>query len=231
MADSELVTLAQMQALCITPKGRLACAQYVAPLNAAMQRYQINTWMRITVFLAQIAHESGDFTRVTEGMSYSAVGLADTWPGRYGVPNGKGGYLKIIVEGKQRNQPNTLALSLERKPEAIANNVYANRFGNGPDASGDGWRYRGAGLKQLTFRDNHEAFGKAVGLPLAKVPDYLRTPEGAAMSAAWYWSVRGLNALADIGDFREITQKINGGQIGAESRLMYWERAKKAIPA
>jgi putative chitinase len=231
MAANELVTLGQLQALCITQDGRVACAKYLAPLNAAMRRYQINTYPRITMFLAQIAHESGDFTRVTEGLNYSADGLANTWAGRYAVPDGKGDYVKVLVEGKPRNKPNALALQLERKPEAIANNAYANRFGNGPEASGDGWRHRGAGLKQLTFQANHLEFGKAIGLELARVPDYLRLPEGAALSAAWYWSTRGLNELADVGNFKMITEKINGGQIGASKRLVYLERTQRAMSA
>lgn len=237
MAGNELVTLGQLQALCLTQKGRIECAQYHAPLNAAMRRFNITTYPRMTMFLAQIAHESGDFLRVTEGLNYSADGLANTWDSRYAVPDGKGGYVKVLVEGKplvegmSRNKPNALALQLARNPEAIANNAYANRFGNGPEASGDGWRYRGAGLKQLTFKANHEEFGKAIGMELAKVPDYLRTPEGAALSAGWFWFTRGLNELADAGAFTKITAKINGGQTGAPSRLAYLERAQRAMSA
>jgi len=231
MAANDLVSLGQLQALCLTQKGRVECAQYHGPLNAAMRRYKITTYPRITMFLAQIAHESGDFTRVTEGMNYSADGLANTWANRYAVPDGKGDYVKVLVNDKPRNKPNALALQLEHKPEAIANNAYANRFGNGAEASGDGWRYRGAGLKQLTFKANHLEFGKAIGLELAQVPDYLRLPEGAALSAAWYWSAHGLNALADVGNFKLITEKINGGQIGAPSRLAYLERAQRAMSA
>lgn len=229
MADKPLLTLAQLQGVCITANGRKACERYLAPLVSAMQRYQINTPARITAFLAQIAHESADFTRVEEGLNYSADGLANTWESRYAEPDGKGKYVKVLVNDKWRNKPNALALKLERKPQAIANNAYANRFGNGDEASGDGWRYRGAGLKQLTFKANHEEFAKAVGVELAKVPDLLRSPDGAALSAAWYWGSRKLNGLADIGAFTDITQKINGGQIGAKSREAYLERAQKAI--
>jgi putative chitinase len=231
MAANELVTLGQLQAFCLTSKGRVACAQYLAPLNATMRRYKIDTYPRITAFLAQIAHESGDFTCVTEGLNYSAYGLASTWPNRYAVADGKGGYLKVVVDGKSRNKPNALALQLERKPEAIANTAYASRFGNGPEASGDGWRYRGAGLKQLTFKANHEEFGSAIGLELAQVPDYLRSPEGAARSAGWYWFTRGLNGLADVGAFTKITEKINGGQLGAAQRAAYLERAQRVMSA
>lgn len=230
MADKQMVTLAQLQAVCTTQKGRDACGQYLAPLNAAMQLRGINTPARITAFLAQIAHESGEFRSVSESLNYRDYIMADIWPRRYAEPDGKGGYVKFLVEGKPHNKPNALALKLAGKPEAIANNVYANRFGNGPEESGDGWRYRGAGLKQLTFKANHEEFGKAIGLQLALVPDYLRLPEGAALSAAWFWESRGLNKLADSFDYEAITKRINGGLIGQASRLMYLERAKKAFP-
>lgn len=231
MAGKELVTLAQLQALCVSDKGRQACGQYLAPLNAAMQRYEINTWRRITMFLAQIAHESGDFTSVSENLSYSADGLANIWPTRFGQKNAAGAYVKVELNGKLRIKPTEQAFSLERKPEAIANSVYADRFGNGSPASGDGWRHRGAGLKQLTFRDNHAAFGKAIGKSLTDVPGYLRTPEGAALSAAWFWSVNGLNKLADAGDIEGATKRINGGLTGLDSRLKYWVHAQKVIPA
>lgn len=229
MTDEGLVTLAQLQGLCVTPAGRRACAAYLAPLNDVMRQFHINSYARITAFLAQIAHESGDFLCIEEDLNYSADGLANTWAKRYGVPDGKGSYVQVRVKGEWRNKPNTLALTLERKPQAIANNAYANRFGNGDETSGDGWRYRGAGLKQLTFKANHEEFGKAVGIVLAKVPNFLQTPEGAALSAAWYWETRLLNTLADIGDFTTITEKINGGQNGARSRLKYLALAQKAI--
>lgn len=229
MADKDLVTLHQLKGVCMTTGGRQACVKYLAPLNEAMWQYQINTRARISIFLAQIAHESGDFQRVEEGLNYSSDGLANTWPTRYAIPKSKGGYVLVWVKNKWRNMPNALALQLERNPIAIANNAYANRFGNGDEASGDGWRYRGAGLKQLTFKDNHEAFGDAVGIPVAKVGDFLRTPEGAALSAAWYWDSRKLNALADVGAFTRITEKINGGQIGARSRLEYFALAQKAF--
>ncbi|WP_439899615.1 glycoside hydrolase family 19 protein [Pseudomonas gingeri] len=229
------MSLAQLQALCTAAKGREACGQYLVPLNAAMQRYQINTHVRIAAFLAQIAHESQEFTRVTENLNYSADGLANTWPSRFGALIRPGKYLKVerpgVIRGVMRIAPNELGLKLANKPEAIANSAYANRFGNGDEASGDGWRYRGAGLKQLTFAANHAEFGKAIGMALAKVPDYLRTPEGAALSAAWFWSTRKLNQLADVGKFTQITEVINGGQTGAESRQAYLVRAQKALSA
>lgn len=222
MADKPLISLAQLQSVCLLVSGRRACAQYLAPLNAAMQRYQINTPARISMFLAQIAHESGDFTRVTENLNYSdAKRVVELF--RSGFDTNRNG----IADATEIE----VAKRYVRNPIALANRAYANRFGNGNEASGDGWRYRGAGLKQLTFKDNHAAFAKAHGLALATVPDYLRTPEGAALSAAWFWQSHGLNELADAGSFKKITQVINGGQTGAASREQYLTRATKALAA
>lgn len=220
MAGNELVTLAQLQAVCISGNGRQACGQYLAPLNAFMRQYQINTRARVTAFLGQIAHESADFTHVSENLYYSdARGVVLLF--RSGFDLNRNG----LVEPEEIE----FAKGYIRNPQKLANRAYANRFGNGDEASGDGWRYRGAGLKQLTFKANHEEFGKAIGLPLAKVPDYLRTPEGAAHSAAWFWSTRKLNALADAGNYTQITKVISGAQTGAKSREDYLSRAQGAI--
>ncbi|MFJ3487161.1 glycoside hydrolase family 19 protein [Pseudomonas sp. NPDC090202] len=221
MAGNELVTLAQLRALCCTDKGRQACGQYLAPLNAAMQRYQINTRDRVTMFLAQIAHESADFTRVSENLNYTDP--------RAVVQLFRSGF-DLNHNGQADPAEIEFAKGYIRNPQKLANRAYANRFGNGDEASGDGWRYRGAGLKQLTFKANHDEFARVVGMPLASVPDFLRTPEGAALSAAWFWSSRRLNTLADGSKFAEITQVINGGQNGAKSRLEYLGRALEAIP-
>lgn len=222
MAGKDLVTLAQLQAVCVTEKGRQACVKYLAPLNAAMQRYEISSQPRITMFLAQIAHESGDFTSVSESLYYTdPVRVAELFRSGFDLNrNGK-------IEASEIE----FAKGYLRNSEKLANRTYANRYGNGAESSGDGWKYRGAGLKQLTFKDNHAAFGKAVGKALVDVPDYLRTPEGAALSAGWYWSVNGLNKLADAGDIKGATKRINGGLTGLDSRMQYWDRAKKAMPA
>ncbi|MCO2454033.1 glycoside hydrolase family 19 protein, partial [Pseudomonas aeruginosa] len=118
---------------------------------------------------------------------------------------------------------------LARNPRAIANNAYASRNGNGDEASGDGWCYRGRGLLQITGRANYRAAGAGLGQPLEQEPELLEQPEWAAISAAWWWASHGLNDLADRGEFAAITRRINGGTNGQAERLALWERAKAVL--
>lgn len=191
--------------------------QWIAPLNAAMARFEINTPTRMAAFLAQLAHESGETTRLTEGLHYSRPErLCAVWPKRF---------------------PTTAAaLPYIKNPEKLANYVYANRGGNGDAASGDGWRYRGRGLFQLTFRDNYRLAGNALNLPLVENPDLVIKPEVAALTAANYWQRLGLNALADhqpgdddMQDFVEISIRINGGRVGLAERKRYWAIAQETL--
>lgn len=200
-----MLTLKQLLAIMPDAGGRAAL--YLPHLNTAMARFQINTEQRIEMFLATLAHESGDLLRMQEGLNYSAVSLMKTWPTRF-----------TSLE---------LANQYARQPEKIANFVYANRGGNGDAKSGDGWRYRGAGLIQLTFKDNHAQCGKYFKIDVKDMPNWLITPEGACMSAAWFWSTRGCNAYADRGDFDGTQDLVNRGRktekigdaIGFEHRL------------
>ncbi|MDI6529487.1 glycoside hydrolase family 19 protein [Pseudomonas otitidis] len=180
----------------------------------ATSNFSLTTPTRQSAFLAQAAHESAGFTRLTENLNYSATGLAATWPGRFRGADG---------------QPNALARALNRRPEAIANVVYANRMGNGPEASGDGWRYRGRGLLQITGRAQYQRCGAALGLPLVEQPDLLAHPEPAVLSAAWFWQVNGLNELADAGDFEAITRRINGGLNGLAERRALWAKFREVL--
>ena len=189
---------------------------WTAALNAAMDRFEINTPARIAAFLAQTAHESGEFRRLVENLNYSAAGLCKTWPNRFANLD--------------------FAKPYDRNPELIANYVYAKRLGNGDTASGDGWRFRGRGLIQLTGRGNYRSCGLAVTLPLETEPQRLETPEAAALAAAQFWQSRGLNHLADDQsddnddeDFVAITKIINGGTAGLSARRTYWARAKAAL--
>ncbi|MCS9556842.1 glycoside hydrolase family 19 protein, partial [Pseudomonas aeruginosa] len=159
-------------------------------------------------------HESSQLTRLVENLNYSAQGLAATWPSRYRGADGK---------------PNALALNLARHPQATANNTYASRNGNGDEASGDGWCYRGRGLLQITGRANYRAAGAGLGQPLEQEPELLEQPEWAAISAAWWWASHDLNELADRGEFAAITRRINGGLNGQAERLALWERAKRVL--
>lgn len=192
----------------IVPGG----GRWAGAISAAAERFDISTPARMAAFIAQIAHESARFTRLVENLNYSAEGLARTWPGRY--------------RDEHRGGPNDLAMRLHRRPEMIANNAYANRMGNGDEASGDGWRFRGRGLIQLTGRENYEKCGAALGLPLTIRPQLLEEKDAAALAAAWFWKVNGCNELADVAAFTSITRKINGGTHGIDDRVKLWNRAQ-----
>lgn len=196
------------------PNARRQAGVFVPALNEAMTRFKIDSTVRAAAFLAQVGHESGGLTRLVENLNYNAAGLAATWPSRFRAPDGK---------------PSALAEQIARKPEAIANAVYGGRMGNGSPASGDGWRYRGRGLIQLTGRANYTEAGKALGVDLAAKPELLESALWACLTAAWFWASHGLNELADAGRFDDITQRINGGQNGREERHALWERAKAAL--
>lgn len=172
--------------------------QWLPAVQMACARYEINTSKRIAAFLAQTAHESGGFTRLVENLNYSAEALMRIWPKRFPTL--------------------AFAQKFHRQPELIANSVYASRMGNGGPQTGDGWKYRGRGLKQLTGKDNYRRCGEAMGVDLLDKPDLLLTPEFAARSAAWFWSVNGCSALADAGEFEKLTMRINGGLIGLADR-------------
>ena len=156
--------LTEQQLLRIFPNARLVAGVFVRRCNGPWTR-EIDTPARRAAFLAQVGHESSQLTRLVENLNYSAQGLAATWPGRYLGPDG---------------QPNALALRLARNPQAIADNTYATRNGNGDEASGDGWRFRGRGLLQITGRANYRLVGEALGEPLEAEPWRLEQPVPAA---------------------------------------------------
>lgn len=163
------------------------------------QYYEIDTVNRIAAFMSQCAHESNDFTVIKENLNYSASGLMRTWPSRF----------------KSTNFANQYA----RQPEKIANYVYANRLGNGPESSGDGWRYSGKGLIQLTGKANYMDFAESINMNLDAVVPFLLTPEGALLSAFYYWRKNDLNRFADKKDIIGLTKAINGGTIGLDDRI------------
>lgn len=183
---------------------------YSEPINIALARYQITTAHRAAAWLATVAHESARFAAVVERLNYSAEGLAATWPGRYAAADGT---------------PNATANRIAHKPADIANLTYAGRMGNGSAGTGDGWRYRGRGLIQITGRDNYRVCGEALGLDLMGHPETLESPLYAALSAGWYWHANGLNALADRGNIRAITRRINGGLLGLQDRTDLYQAA------
>jgi putative chitinase len=170
---------------------------YEVHLVKTMQEFKINNKNRQAMFLAQILHESAMLSATVENLNYSEKGLLITF--------------KKYFDRKR-------AQRYARKPQQIANYVYANRMGNGNEQSGNGWLFRGRGLIQLTGKDNYVAAGKGLGVDLLKNPDYLLTPEGAARSAGWFWNSRNLNRTADAGNIRENTRLINGGFKGLDHR-------------
>ncbi|PTQ70339.1 glycoside hydrolase family 19 protein [Pseudomonas sp. GV071] len=206
--------LTQQQLVQILPNARPVAGVFASALNAAMARFEVNTPARAAAFLAQVGHESGQLAHLVENLNYSAQGLANTWPGRFRGADGK---------------PNAQALQLQRNPQAIANSVYGGRLGNGPENSGDGWRFRGRGLIQTTGRANYRAAGMALGAALETTPQLLEQPVYAALSAAWFWQEHGLNELADAGHFEAITKRINGGLNGQAERVALWEAAKRVL--
>lgn len=170
----------------------------------------INTKERVCMFLAQCGHESAEFTIYNENLNYSANGLRSVF-GKY-FPT------------------DDLANQYARKPEKIANKVYANRIGNGPESSGDGWKYRGRGMIMTTGRANYTEFSKYSGIDAVNNPDLLSTDISVAIkSAIWFWNKNNLNKYCDNNDFIGLTKRINGGLNGLEDRKKYYEALKKSL--
>lgn len=186
-------------------------SKWVPILERFMSQYNINTKERIAMFLAQASHESGGFSRLVENLNYSAEGLAKVWPSRYA----------------EKGKPNALALSIARKPELIANHTYANRMGNSTPESGDGWKYRGRGIFQLTGKSNYDAFFKDTGV--AATPDDLSDPTCAVLSACWFWNKNRLNAISDTKDVERCTRIINGGLVGLDHRKKLYSNIIKVL--
>ena len=173
-------------------------ADWVDPLNETFERFDISTPIRQACFIGQAGHESGNFTRLSEGLSYSPERLMQIWPKRF--PNME------------------IAQKYARNPKALANNVYANRMGNRDEASGDGFRFAGAGLFQLTGHSNFYHAGQALGEDFVMQPELVKTPRFAALTAGWFWDTHKLNQMADARDFKGMCRKINGGFHGLEDR-------------
>jgi putative chitinase len=177
-------------------------------LNKILPDYDINTPERVSAFIAQCAHESGNFTALHENLNYRAVTLRKIFP-KY--------FPDDAIAEQYASQPN--------KAELIANRVYASRMGNGDEASGDGYRYCGRGLIQLTGKENYSWFAASLEMPVEEVPAYLQTFEGAVQSACWFWETNNLNQWADKGDILTLTKRINGGTIGLDDRIKHYNHA------
>ena len=199
------LTLTQLKQL--LPKNPYV-QQWHNALEQLLPEYEINTPQRIAAFIAQCAHESGGFTALKENLNYKAATLRKIFPKYFPDEDTAQHYA---------NLPN--------KQQAIANKVYANRMGNGDENSGDGFRYCGRGLIQLTGKDNYTWFAASLSIPVEEASEYLQTFEGAAQSACWFWETNKLNQWADAGDIVTLTKRINGGTIGLEDRKKHYEHA------
>jgi len=173
--------------------------------------YEINTPNRVAAFLAQCAHESGGFKALKENLNYQAASLCRVFPKYF--PN------MDIANQYAHNQ------------EAIANRVYGGRMGNGPEDTGDGFKYCGRGLIQLTGKQNYTKFAESIDTPIEDIPEFLGTFEGAIQSACWFWETNNLNQYADSGDILTMTKRINGGTIGLEDRTQHYNHALKVFGA
>lgn len=185
---------------------------FVEPLAAACALHDISTPARVAAFIAQASHESAGFTRLEENLYY-------TRPDRI-----------LLVFSRLRPRGWSGVASLCRNPRTLANAAYAGVNGNGPESSGDGWRYRGRGLFQLTGRANYAAAEAGCGRPYVDQPDLVAEPSDAAFSAAWYWSSNGCNELADTGSIDQITRAINGpAMMAAAERRSLFDEALRAF--
>jgi len=192
---------------------------------ATCEEFEINTPQRIAGFLAQTSHESGGYTMLTENLNYRAATLAACWPNRFAVM----GADKKPIKENGKLVPTKVANSIAGKPELIANLVYSSRMGNGPAESGEGWLYRGRGLKQLTGKFNYTKCSEGLGVDLVGNPDLLLEPTYAARSAGWFWKTNNLSTFADNNDILGMTKKINGGTIGLADRQAKYDKCLKAI--
>ena len=181
--------------------------KWLKPLEDTFAKYDINTSNRQACFIGQCSHESNNFRTLEENLHYSAAALMRVWPSRF--PD-------LDVANQYANNP-----------EKIANKVYGGRMGNTED--GDGWKYHGRGLIQLTGKENYGNCGSGLGVNLLGDPDLLVTPEYAALSAGWFWNKKSLNSLADSGDIETMTKRINGGLIGLNDRISKIAKAEQVL--
>jgi putative chitinase len=180
-------------------------------LCAILPDYDINTVPRVAAFLAQTAHESGGYRAIKENLNYKAESLMRVWPR----------YFPDMATAKQ----------YAHNQQAIANRAYANRMGNGPEESGDGWKFCGRGLIQLTGKDNYNRYAQSLEISLDEASEHLTTFEGCVQSAAWFWEANNLNQYADNGDILTMTKRINGGTLGLEDRKKHYDHALHVLGA
>jgi len=180
-------------------------------LEQALPDYDINTPKRVAAFIAQCAHESGGFKFIQENLNYKAESLMRVWPR----------YFPDLATAQKYSH----------KPEMIANRAYGGRMGNGPEETGDGWRFCGRGLIQLTGRSNYQSFADSIEVNINDLPEYMKTFEGCVQSACWFWESNNLNQYADAGDILTMTKRINGGTLGLDDRNKHYVHALAILGA
>ena len=180
-------------------------ADWVDPLNETFERFGIVTHNQQAMFIGQASHESGNFKLLEENLNYKAATLMRIWPKRFPTMEKANEYAG--------------------NPKKIANQVYSSRMGNRDENSGDGWRFRGRGIFQLTGHSNVFHAGKALGVDFVKDPDLIASPKYAALTAGWFWSTHNLNSPADALDYVKVTKIINGGTIGLDDRIKHVQQA------
>lgn len=184
-------------------------SKFLDPLNETFERFNISTALQQAAFIGQTCHESANYTRLEEGLSYSAERLTKIWPKRFPT-----------LESAQ---------PYARNGKALANKVYANRMGNRDEASGDGGRFFGRGAIQLTGYSNYFHAGKALGVDFVMEPHLVSTPKYAILTAGWFWSTHNCNEIAERGDWTQLTKKINGGTIGLDDRIKHINHALEVL--
>ena len=183
--------------------------EWIDAINETFERFDISTPERQACFLGQVSHESAGFTALKENLNYSAEGLTKVWPKRFPSLD--------------------VAQPYHRNPEKIANKVYADRMGNGDEDSGEGFKYRGRGLIQLTGKTNYQLAGDSLDVDFVSEPDLVSSPKYAALTAGWFWDKNNLNELADAQNWTGLTKKINGGTHGLDDRISRTENAMTAL--
>ena len=196
------MTEEQLSALSIDTK-------WLNPLNETFAKYDISTPLRQAAFIGQCAHESNNFTRLEEGLNYSASRLMAVWPSRFPTLEAAAPYAN--------------------NPEKLADKVYGGRADLGNKEDGDGFKFHGRGCIQLTGRDSYERCGEAIGVDLIGQPNLLVEPLYACLSAGWFWNKKGLNVLADAQEYGQMTRRINGGLVGLDDRIVKITKAKQVL--
>jgi len=204
--NNQMFTIEQLKQMV---PGNSNISEWYDSLIEFLPQYDITTPNRIAGFIAQCGHESANFKTLRENLNYRWESLRKVFPKYFPTDE--------------------LAKQYERKAEKIANRVYANRMGNGDEFSGDGWKYAGKGLIQLTGKNNYTLFARSINMPLEEVSDYLITYEGAVVSACWFWKTNNINSLCDANDIVGMTRRINGGTHGLDDRRQRYTKALQTL--